>query len=68
MISHVPRPFSPDERSLITQRLRAVARTAFASSGLRHVTVDDLARAAGISKGAFYLFYDSKEALLLDLL
>jgi AcrR family transcriptional regulator len=64
----VPRPFSPGERAQIAQRLREVGRTAFAAYGLRRVTVDDLAGAAGISKGAFYLFFDSKEALLLDLL
>jgi AcrR family transcriptional regulator len=64
----VPRPFSPDERSQIAQRLREAGRSAFAARGLRRVTVDDLARAAGISKGAFYLFFDSKEALLLDVL
>jgi AcrR family transcriptional regulator len=63
----VPRPFSPEERAQITQRLREVGRSAFTTYGLRRVTVDDLARAAGISKGAFYLFFDSKEALLLDL-
>jgi AcrR family transcriptional regulator len=64
----VPRPFSPDERARIAQRLRDAGRHAFAAYGLRRVSVDDLARAAGISKGAFYLFFDSKEALLLDLL
>jgi AcrR family transcriptional regulator len=64
----VPRPFSPDERERIIQRLRDAGRTAFATYGLRRVTVDELASAAGISKGAFYLFFDSKEALLLDLL
>lgn len=64
----MPRPFSPDERARITQRLRDAGRHAFAAYGLRRVNVDDLARAAGISKGAFYLFFDSKEALLLDLL
>ena len=63
----VPRRFSPDERAQIAQRLRDVGRRAFETHGLRRVTVDDLARAAGISKGAFYLFFDSKEALLLDL-
>ncbi len=40
----------------------------FAQRGLRGTTVDELARAAGISKGAFYRFFDSKEALLLALL
>jgi AcrR family transcriptional regulator len=64
----MPRTFSPAERLLIIERLRDTGRRAFAARGLRHVTVDDLAREAGISKGGFYLFFDSKEALLLDLL
>jgi AcrR family transcriptional regulator len=66
-MASVPRPFTPDERVHIAERLREVGRAAFAARGLRRVTVDDLAAAAGISKGAFYLFFDSKEALLLDL-
>ena len=64
----MPRRFSPDDRARIALRLRDVGRHAFAAYGLRRVSVDELARAAGISKGAFYLFFDSKEALLLDLL
>jgi len=67
-LAGVPRAFSPDERSQIAQRLRDAGRQAFGRYGLRRVSVDDLARSAGISKGAFYLFFDSKEALLLDLL
>lgn len=35
---------------------------------MRGTTVDELARAAAISKGAFYRFFDSKESLLLALL
>jgi AcrR family transcriptional regulator len=65
---HVPRAFSERERDLIRQRLRAAGRQAFADFGLRRTAVDDLVRAAGISKGAFYLFYESKEELLLELL
>jgi AcrR family transcriptional regulator len=63
----VPRAFTPDERLHITQRLLHAGRQAFAAHGLRRVSVDELARAAGISKGAFYLFYASKEDLLLDI-
>jgi len=48
--------------------LRLAGRASFATLGLRKTAVDDLVKAAGISKGAFYLFYDSKEALLLELL
>ena len=64
----MPRPFSERERDLVRQRLLQAGREAFASFGLRRTAVDDLARAAGISKGAFYLFFDSKEGLLLEIL
>jgi AcrR family transcriptional regulator len=63
----MPRAFSERERDVIRQRLLRAGREQFAAYGMR-ASVDDLVRAAGISKGAFYLFYDSKEALLLDLL
>ena len=63
----MPRAFSDQERHLVQQRLRQAGREAFAAYGLR-ASVDDLVRAAGISKGAFYLFHESKEALLLDIL
>jgi AcrR family transcriptional regulator len=64
----MPRAFSERERDLIRQRLRAAGRQAFTDFGLRRTAVDDLVRAAGISKGAFYLFYESKEELLIELL
>src|SRR5664279_4442600 len=66
--SGVPRAFSADESDHIRSRLKAAGGDAFARRGLRGTTIDELARAAGISKGAFYRFYDSKEALLLALL
>lgn len=66
--SGVPRAFSADESDHIRSRLKAAGGEAFARRGLRGTTIDELARAAGISKGAFYRFYDSKEALLLALL
>jgi len=39
---------------------------AIARKGLRKTSIDEVVRAANISKGAFYLFYDSKELLMLD--
>jgi AcrR family transcriptional regulator len=63
----VPRAFSLDERDRIAQRLVDAGRQAFAAHGLRRVSVDELARAAGISKGAFYHFFASKEDLLLEI-
>jgi AcrR family transcriptional regulator len=64
----MPRAFSERERGVIRERLRAAGRDAFRAQGLRRTSVEELARAAGISKGAFYLFYPSKEALFFDVL
>ena len=64
----MPRAFSEREREVIGERLRAAAREAFRAQGVRRTSVEELARAAGISKGAFYLFYPSKEALFFDVL
>lgn len=36
--------------------------------GYKKTGVDELCRQAGISKGAFYLFYASKEALFCEVL
>jgi AcrR family transcriptional regulator len=59
----MPRAFSDSERLAIDRRLMAAAQDLFARRGIRATTVEQLARSAGISKGAFYLFYPSKEAL-----
>ena len=52
--------FSPQERERIRDSLLDAALKSAASLGMRHATVDELAREAGISKGAFYRFYPSK--------
>jgi len=62
----MPRPFSDHEKDLIRHDLLQQGYKLFAAYGLKKTSVEELARAAGISKGAFYLFYDSKEALFMD--
>jgi AcrR family transcriptional regulator len=62
----MPKGFSEVEKQRIGERLLTVGRREFTRHGLRKVTVEELAVGAGISKGAFYLFYPSKEALLMD--
>jgi AcrR family transcriptional regulator len=64
----MPRPFSSKERQAISDRIRAAGRQQFGRVGLRKTTVADLARAAGVAKGSFYLFFPSKEALLSTIL
>ena len=64
----MPKSFTPQERSYIVQRLQKEAVACLAQYGVRHTTVDELVRRAGIPKGTFYLFYHSKEQLLFEVL
>ena len=62
----MPKGFSDHEKELIRARLLAEGYKQFSAHGLKKVSVAELAAAAKISKGAFYLFYESKEALFMD--
>lgn len=64
----MPRAFSDTERERIRQRLFEVGLDALPRTGFRRTSVEDLARAAGISKGAFYAFFPAKEDLWIALL
>ena len=60
--------FTAEERQHIRAVLREQARACAISPGMRKTTVEALTQAAGISKGAFYLFYPGKELLFLEVL
>ena len=60
--------FSNAQRADIVATLRQAAARHAAQEGMRKTTVEELAAEAGISKGAFYQFYPSKERLFLDML
>ena len=60
--------FTPRERERIDEALKDAALRHAATVAMRRTTVDELAREAGISKGAFYSFYQSKEHLFLSML
>ncbi len=64
----VPKAFSSQERKLVRDKLIASAQHYLSTTGIKKTSVEDLCRAAGISKGAFYLFYDCKELVFLDAL
>jgi AcrR family transcriptional regulator len=64
---NVPRAFNEQEKEGIRKQLHEQGRLLFERYGLKKTSVDELARAAGISKGAFYLFYDSKEELFMEI-
>ena len=62
----MPKAFTEHEKELIRKRLIEQGYKQFSAYGLRKTNIEELAEAAGISKGAFYLFYASKEALFMD--
>ena len=64
----MPKAFTEHEKELLRTQLRAKGKTLFEKQGLKKTSVDELTEAVGISKGAFYLFYESKEELFLDIL
>ncbi|QAA76162.1 MAG: Transcriptional regulator, AcrR family [Candidatus Bipolaricaulis sibiricus] len=57
------RPMTVAERQAVRARLLRAGRELFARYGLKKTTVEELAQAAGVAKGTFYLFFPSKEAL-----
>lgn len=62
------RAWTMEEKQRLEQSLLREAQGLFERLGLQKTTVDDIVRAVGISKGAFYRFYESKEELFFDLL
>ena len=64
----MPAAFSPDERDRIHDVMIAEARALIPVLGLRKLPIETLTAKAGISKGAFYAFFDSKEAVFADVL
>ena len=62
----MPRGFSEDQISSLRQKLLKVAVEKLHVTGIRKTTVEEIARAANISTGAFYKFYPSKEALFFE--
>lgn len=59
--------FTDQEREIIHFKLKAAANEFASTIGMRKTTVEQLAASAGISKGAFYKFYESKEMLFFEL-
>ncbi len=64
----MPKAFSEREKDVIGKRLLEQGEKLFAAYGLRKTNVEEIAQAAGISKGAFYHFYESKEELFMDVM
>lgn len=64
----MPKKFNTIEKKQLQQKLLASGNTQFSRYGFKKTTVGELAKAAGIATGTFYLFYRSKEELFYDLM
>ncbi len=59
--------FNAQERETITGLIKDAARRCAGTIGMKRTTLEQLTHEAGISKSAFYRFYESKEHLFLDI-
>jgi AcrR family transcriptional regulator len=64
----MPKAFSEQEKQIINQRLLEQGYKQFSAYGLKKTNIEEIAKAAGISKGAFYGFFASKEELFMDVI
>ncbi len=64
----MPKTYSPLEKDNIKRNLRKTASSFLKSYGVKKTTVDEIVERVNIPKGTFYLFYNSKEDLFLDLI
>ena len=64
----MPRGFSEREKERIRSGLIDQGREFLTTYGIKKTNIEDLTGAVGISKGAFYLFYASKEELFFEIL
>lgn len=62
------RSFSVQERDKIKSALIRECAECWGKLGYKKTSIDDLCRSAGISKGSFYAFFDSKEALFCEVI
>jgi len=64
----MPKAFSDQEKEVLRAKMREKGKKLFEKQGLKKTSLDQLTEAVGISKGAFYLLYQSKEELFLEIL
>ncbi len=60
------RSFTEQEKQNIQLKLLAECEKSWSKFGYKKTSIDELCGKVGISKGAFYAFFESKEALFCD--
>ncbi len=64
----MPKGFTNEEKRIIRNKLIEKGIELFEIYGVKKTNVEELTNSVGISKGSFYLFYNSKEELFFDVL
>ncbi|NRQ38916.1 TetR/AcrR family transcriptional regulator [Nonomuraea sp. NN258] len=64
----MPPAFTAEEKTRITALLLETGRHLFTSQGLRKTSLEELMAPTGVAKSSFYVFFDSKEDLYLELM
>ena len=64
----MPPAFTEKQKTRLRQKMMRTARDLFARQGLKKTSLEDITSSAGIAKSTFYAFFNSKEALFLELL
>src|SRR5512139_730182 len=64
----MPPPFAEKEKARLRRKMLRTARDLFARQGLKKTSLEDITCSAGIAKSTFYVFFESKEALFLEVL
>ena len=65
MMVPIPMPrLKPDIQRARRSHILNAAELCFARHGFHRTTMQDICREAGVSPGAFYIYFDSKEALI----
>ncbi len=57
-----------ESREARRAQIKHTALEVFSEQGYHATSVSDLVRAAGVARGTFYLYFDSKDAIFLELL
>ena len=62
----MPKSFTEQEKNNIKEILIESCKSSWVKYGYKKTSIDELCEKAGISKGAFYIFYRSKEQLFCE--
>jgi AcrR family transcriptional regulator len=62
----LPKSLSQRKLEVVREALAAAAEELFLSRGFEHTTVEEIARAAGVSRRTFFRYYETKEDVLVE--